>query len=79
MRILRNIILSSCILFGGSLAVQAAGTPQERRDCRDDAFRLCQSVIPDVPRVTACMKQNVELLSSACRAHFPQGRKRPRG
>jgi hypothetical protein len=49
---------------------QAAGTPEQRRACRHDAFKFCGKEIPDVPRITACMKRNLKKLSPACRAQF---------
>jgi hypothetical protein len=35
--------------------------------CSGDAFRLCSSEIPNVERITACMKRQRELLSPGCR------------
>jgi hypothetical protein len=32
-----------------------AFSPQAQQMCTGDAFRLCSSDIPDIPRVTACM------------------------
>jgi len=48
----------------------AAGTAAQRQACTDDAFKFCRQYIPDVPRVTACMKKNKSKLSRACRAQF---------
>jgi hypothetical protein len=36
--------------------------------CSGDAHRLCSSQIPNVEKITACMKQQRELLSAGCRA-----------
>ncbi|MDQ8730127.1 hypothetical protein [Bradyrhizobium sp. LHD-71] len=36
--------------------------------CSDDAFRLCSSEIPDVERITACMKQRRDQVSADCRS-----------
>ena len=33
-----------------------------------DAFRLCSSEIPNIPRITACMMQHKSELSPGCRA-----------
>lgn len=49
---------------------QAAGTAEQRRACRHDAFKFCHNEIPDVPRITACMERNLKKLSPACRAQF---------
>ncbi|MGO4715243.1 hypothetical protein [Bradyrhizobium sp. 2TAF24] len=61
-------LVTTTMLIAG--AAQAAGTPEQRRACRADAFRLCKDAIPDVPRITACMDKNKAKLSPACRAQF---------
>jgi hypothetical protein len=35
--------------------------------CTGDAFRLCSSEIPNVPKITACMSKHRAELSSGCR------------
>jgi hypothetical protein len=35
--------------------------------CTGDAFRLCSSEIPNVPKITACMIKQRANLSSGCR------------
>jgi hypothetical protein len=45
----------------------AQGTDAQRQACTPDAMRLCSDVIPDVARVTACMKAKYRQLSPACR------------
>jgi hypothetical protein len=45
-----------------------AFSPEAQRMCTGDAFRLCSSEIPDIPRVTACMVKNRASLSSGCKA-----------
>ncbi|WP_246801286.1 hypothetical protein [Bradyrhizobium genosp. L] len=47
-----------------------AYTADQQQACTPDAFRLCNSDIPDVDRVTACMIRNKALLSPQCRAFF---------
>src|SRR5262245_53734377 len=49
------------------------GTPEQRRACKDDAFRLCRDTIPDVPRITECMHKNQKKLSPACKVFFKPG------
>ena len=36
--------------------------------CSGDAFRLCSSEIPNIPKITACMIKQRASLSSGCRA-----------
>jgi hypothetical protein len=45
----------------------AQGSDAARQACTPDAMRLCSDVIPDVARVTACMKAKSSQLSEACR------------
>jgi hypothetical protein len=42
------------------------GTPQQRRACTPDVFRLCSSFIPDADRITACLVSRQRDLSEAC-------------
>jgi hypothetical protein len=56
----------------------AQGTPEQQQACSGDAQRLCGQFIPDIPKITACMKQKRVQLSPACRAAMgppPKGRK----
>ena len=50
----------------------AQGTPEQRSACVGDAFRLCGAEIPDVSRITFCMKVNFSKLSPGCKAVFVQ-------
>jgi len=50
-----------------------AYTPEQQQACTGDAFRLCNSEIPDVDRVTACMVRNKSQLSPGCRVFFRPG------
>jgi hypothetical protein len=45
-----------------------------RQACTPDAMRLCSDVIPDVPKVTACMHAKYRLLSVECRTAMAGGR-----
>jgi hypothetical protein len=35
--------------------------------CKDDAFRLCNNLIPDRAKVGACLRRNARSLSRDCR------------
>jgi len=43
-------------------------TAEQRAACTPDAMRLCSAEIPDIPRVTACMKANRASLSPRCQS-----------
>lgn len=45
-----------------------AYTAEAQQMCTGDAFRLCSSEIPNIPRITACMIQHKSELSPGCRA-----------
>ncbi len=42
----------------------------QRRLCTGDVFRLCASEIPNVERITACMRKQRASLSEGCRQVF---------
>ena len=48
------------------------GTPDQRRACTPDVYRLCAGEIPNVRAITACLRRNKANLSDACRAAFDQ-------
>lgn len=61
------------LLFG----VNAAGADDAdvRQACTPDAMRLCSDVIPDVPKVTACMNAKHSQLSQECRSAMAASRR----
>jgi hypothetical protein len=67
--------LLSGLLALGAGGAMAQGTDAERQFCTPDAMRLCGDVIPDVVKVTACMKAKSSQLSPECRAAMRGGKK----
>jgi hypothetical protein len=45
-----------------------AFSAEAQQMCTGDAFRLCSTVIPNIPKVTACMIKHRSDLSAGCRA-----------
>jgi hypothetical protein len=45
-----------------------AFTAEAQQMCTGDAFRLCSSEIPNIPKITACMFKHRTELSPGCRA-----------
>jgi len=78
MRIFRSVcvlgLLAGAFAYGAGGAL-AQGSDAERQACTPDAMRLCGDAIPDVGRVTACMKVKYSQLSPECRAVFGGGKK----
>ena len=62
-----SVLLMAGILLCRADGVAAQGSDAVRQACTPDAMRLCSDVIPDVPRVTACMKAKSAQLSAGCR------------
>ncbi len=63
-----SIKLIGAIMFltaGGSAAF-AQGTIAQQDACRTDVFRLCNSYIPDVGQIVACLRGNAARLSAPC-------------
>lgn len=58
------------ISTGSALAYQ--GTPEQRRACTPDVYRLCAGEIPNVRAITACLIRQKGNLSPACRAALEQ-------
>jgi hypothetical protein len=44
-----------------------AFSAEAQQMCTSDAFRLCSSEIPSIPKITACMVKHRADLSSGCR------------
>ena len=47
-----------------------AYTQEDVNACTPDVMRLCMSAIPNVGRITQCLAQNKQQLSSACAGVF---------
>jgi hypothetical protein len=51
-----------------SATASFAYTAEAQQMCTSDAFRLCSSEIPNIPKITACMIKHRADLSPGCRA-----------
>jgi hypothetical protein len=56
------------LAFWLSPAAGWAYTYEQQQACMGDAFRLCSSEIPNIPKITACMYKHRSELSAGCRA-----------
>jgi hypothetical protein len=59
-------------LFAAGSASAELATPEQRRACTPDVYRLCAGEIPNVRAITACLRRQKASLSNACRAVFEQ-------
>ncbi len=59
-------------LCASGSAMAALATPEQKKACTPDVYRLCAGEIPNVPAITACLRRQKANLSDACRAVFEQ-------
>jgi hypothetical protein len=81
MRVIRFVcllaVLAAVSVYRADSAA-AQGSDAERQACTPDAMRLCADAIPDVAKVTACMKAKYSQLSPPCQAVMGGGKGRAR-
>jgi hypothetical protein len=63
-------LAASFVLPNPTRAEEYRGTFEQQLACTPDVFRLCNSEIPDVNRIVACLRQNTALLGDSCKAIF---------
>jgi hypothetical protein len=59
-------------LFTIGSALADLATPEQKKACTPDVYRLCPGEIPNVRAITACLRRQKSRLSDACRAVFEQ-------
>ena len=59
------------LIASGSAGAQQ-DTPEQRRACTPDVYRLCAGEIPNARAITACLRRKKASLSQACAAVFEQ-------
>ena len=70
-RTLRKTILALTIAttLGAMTSTQSfAYSAEAQQQCTGDAFRLCSSENPNIPKITACMFKHRAELSPGCRS-----------
>jgi hypothetical protein len=67
------LALGLCLALATTAAVRAdIATPEQKKACTPDVYRLCAGEIPNVRAITACLRRQKANLSDACRAVFEQ-------
>jgi hypothetical protein len=64
-----GLLLTLC---ASGAALAEPGTPEQRKACTPDVYRLCAGEIPNVRAITACLRRQKASLSPACAAVFEQ-------
>jgi hypothetical protein len=59
-------------LFTTGSAFADLATPEQKRACTPDVYRLCAGEIPNVRAIVSCLRRQKASLSEACRAVFEQ-------
>ncbi|WJR78503.1 hypothetical protein [Bradyrhizobium sp. NP1] len=62
------ILAFAASLSALSSTASFAFSSEAQQMCTGDAFRLCSSEIPNIPKITACMFKHRTELSAGCRA-----------
>jgi hypothetical protein len=68
---IRKVCLTAALIISASVAASTSSfafSAEARAACTGDAFRLCASEIPSIPKITVCMRANKAKLSAPCRA-----------
>lgn len=63
--------LLTVLAVGGPARAELA-TPEQKKACTPDVYRLCAGEIPNARAITACLRRQKANLSEACRAVFEQ-------
>lgn len=64
-----SLVLALTASFAAMSSTASFAFSSEAREmCTGDAFRLCSSEIPNIPKITACMIKHRSDLSAGCRA-----------
>jgi hypothetical protein len=54
------------------------GTPEQQKACRPNVFKFCAEEIPNVRKITACLRRNIDRLTPDCQAIFRAAEQQPR-
>jgi hypothetical protein len=57
-------------LFTTGSALAATATPEQKKACTPDVYRLCAGEIPNVRAIISCLRRQKANLSESCRAVF---------
>ena len=67
------LVLTIAAPFSMAAGPSFAYTMEAQQMCTGDAFRLCSSEIPNIPKITACMVKHRAELGAGCRIVMDKG------
>ncbi|GDX38768.1 hypothetical protein LBMAG20_09830 [Methylocystaceae bacterium] len=71
---MRTIFRLSAVLAVFAVAPAfAEGTAEQKAACENDAYRLCESAVPDPVAIEKCLAAQISALSADCRSEFTGG------
>jgi len=59
--------LTATLLIAWTSYAEAQGSPEDRKACTPDVFRLCSDFIPDPTSIEACLRRRSAELSLDCK------------
>ena len=65
-----GLLLAAASAGAASAQQNYSATPEQRKACTPDVYRLCAGEIPSAPKITACLRAKKASLSPACAAVF---------
>ena len=68
--------LSAVVAIFAVTPAVAQGTAEQKASCENDAYRLCESAVPDAVAVETCLSAHLSALTPDCRAEFTGGDKK---
>ncbi|NOJ39413.1 hypothetical protein [Bradyrhizobium australiense] len=63
-----SVLALTASFAAASSTASFAFSSEAQQMCTGDAFRLCSSEIPNIPKITACMIKHRADLSAGCRS-----------
>ncbi len=71
-RTLRRLVATLAVAasFVTISSASFAYTAEQQRLCTGDAFKFCSSEIPNIEKITICMRKNKANLSTGCKSVF---------
>jgi hypothetical protein len=65
-----NTAAALALLLTTGSALAGTATPEQKKACTPDVYRLCAGEIPNVRAIISCLRRQKANLSEACRAVF---------